>query len=250
MGNNLGKNLSMKKKNLFATAFYAGIFATALLLTSCGGGEGGGKNNVKIEKFPKNEILGNMVNIVNEHYVLDSISDLEIKELKNKYDVKNEKEYEKYKNEYIKLTEKAEKLNADYYSAVEAEKVNLIGKSIPFEMEDDFGYEVTECKIVDVNKYGGFKMSINVKLTDPDKALAGSRRPNFNCYLQYLDKNGNIIQNRDEYIGHLFEVSLPDKNVGTEGTATSWEDIGWHSGRYAKNFANLAKVRFVKNLKK
>lgn len=237
----------MKKRSLFATAFYAGIFATALLLTSCGGGEGGGKNNVKIEKFPKNEILGNMVNIVNEHYVLDSIYDTEIKELKNKYDVKNEKEYEKYKEEYIKLTEKEEKLNADYQSAVEAEKVNLIGKPIPFEMEDDLGYEVTECKIVDVNKHGGFKMSINVKLTDPSKlSLVGFKKVNFYSHIQYIDKNGNIIQNRNENVGNLFEVSLPDKNVGTVGTGESWEDIGWYSGRFAKNFANFAKIRFVK----
>lgn len=237
----------MKKRSLFATAVYAGIFATALLLTSCGGGEGGGKNNVKIEKFPKNEILGNMVNIVNEHYVLDSIYDTEIKELKNKYDVKNEKEYEKYKEEYIKLTEKEEKLNADYQSAVEAEKVNLIGKPIPFEMEDDLGYEVTECKIVDVNKHGGFKMSINVKLTDPSKlSLVGFKKVNFYSHIQYIDKNGNIIQNRNENVGNLFEVSLPDKNVGTVGTGESWEDIGWYSGRFAKNFANFAKIRFVK----
>lgn len=237
----------MKKRSLFATAFYAGIFATALLLTSCGGGEGGGKNNVKIEKFPKNEILGNMVNIVNEHYVLDSIYDTEIKELKNKYDVKNEKEYEKYKEEYIKLTEKEEKLNADYQSAVEAEKVNLIDKPIPFEMEDDLGYEVTECKIVDVNKHGGFKMSINVKLTDPSKlSLVGFKKVNFYSHIQYIDKNGNIIQNRNENVGNLFEVSLPDKNVGTVGTGESWEDIGWYSGKFAKNFANFAKIRFVK----
>ena len=249
MGYNLAQ-ITMKKRNFFATMFCAGVFATALLLTSCGGGEGGGKNNVKIEKFPKNEILGNMVNIVNEHYVLDSINKAEFKELKNKYDVKNEKEYEKYKEQYTKLTEKKEELNADYLSAVEAEKVNLIGKSIPFEMEDDLGYEVTELKIVDVSKYGGFKMSVTAKLTDPNKEiLVGSSRVNLYCHLQFIDKNGNIIKNGDENIGHVFEVSLPDKNPGAVGTAESLEDIGWHSGRFAKNFANLSKVRFVKKNK-
>ena len=252
MGYNLAQ-IPMKKRNLFAMMFCSGVFATALLLSSCGSGEGEGENNVKIEKFPKNEILGNMVNIVNEHFVLDSTNKAQIKELKANVDVKkkDKKEYEKYKEKYIEFKGKKEKLEADFQSAVESEKVNLIGKSIPFEMEDDLGYEVTECKIVDVNKRGGFMISVTAKLTDPDKApLVGSSPVNLYCHFQYIDKDGNNIKIKDKNIGNVFEVSLPDKNAGTVGTATSLEDIGRHGGRCAKCFANLSKVRFVKTNKK
>lgn len=232
----------------------AGVFAAALLFTSCGG-SGGSGGSAKFKKFPKNEILGDLVNIVAEYYVKDSANTADFKateeKIKEKYGtIQNGKGYDNYKEEYVQYTERKDQLKADMESAIEKEKANVIGKSVPFEMEDDLGYEVTECKIVDVNKHGGFQIAITVKLTDPEKAsLTGFSKGNLYIHYQYIDKDGNIIQNSDENVGHGGNVELADKNAGTVGTIVSLEDIGWHSGKWAKNFGNFAKLRFEKTKK-
>ena len=86
MDNNFGKT-TMNKKNLFTTLFCAGIFAVSLLLASCGnsGGESGEtKSEVKFQKSPKNEILGDLVNIAGEYSAKWQASEAEYEETRQK----------------------------------------------------------------------------------------------------------------------------------------------------------------------
>ena len=108
----------MKKKSVFATLFCAGIFATSLILTSCGGGgTSSSSSSVKIKDYPENEIFGKIPGILCQFFEKDSI-------FESQYDKEREKIEEKaYKtknqDEILKLYEEIEKLSDERDNKVE-----------------------------------------------------------------------------------------------------------------------------------
>ena len=110
--------------------FCAGAFVAALLFTSCGNSGSSSSGSVKFKKFPKNEILGDMVNIVAEYYVQDSTNTANFKatekQLREKYGtIEDGKGYEKYKEEYTQFTERKEQLASSMQASIEKEKANV-----------------------------------------------------------------------------------------------------------------------------
>ena len=103
MGNNLGK-YQMRKRSILAIC--AGTFAVALLFTSCGGSGGGSKEkNVKFQKMPKNEYLGDLVNISCENIARVSASEAQ-------YEEERAKNNEKYADNPDKRMQNWEKIKA------------------------------------------------------------------------------------------------------------------------------------------
>ena len=103
MGNNLGK-YQMRKRSLLAIC--AGIFAVTLLFTSCGGsGDGSKEKKLKFQKMPKNEYLGDLVNISCENIARVSASDAQ-------YEEERAKNNEKYADNPDKRMQNWEKIKA------------------------------------------------------------------------------------------------------------------------------------------
>ena len=194
----------MKKKKVFATLFCAGIFATSLILASCGGGgdsETKTKNEVKFQKSPKNEILGDLVNISCEYAAKWNVSEAEYEEARQKNKEKYADNSDKREQNYAKISaeykERGKQIVADANAALEKEMATLIGKDIPFECEEGLGFEVVECKISGITKHMGScnrtTLTFNYKVKPVDakiiEKLDSMRSGLYKC----LDDNGNVL---------------------------------------------------------
>lgn len=247
MGNNHGK-LSMKMKRLFATLFCSGTFATALILTSCGGD---GNSNIKetdsnFKKLPKNEILGDAVNISYEYSVKWNANEQEWKEALEENREKNANNSDKMEKNYQKITSKHKEgriqIEDEANAAMEKEKATLIGKAIPFECEDGLGYEVVECMINDVSTS---YLSFTYKLKPVDAEMFAKAdvmiwQSGYKC----LDYNGNtILDSNGNEIGGTFGLNNDSKSQLKSGETVEMKH-GFSLGE--PNLANFAKIKFVK----
>ncbi len=117
------------------------ILAVAIIATmaSCGGGSGSGK------KLAKNDVLGDMPNVVYQHFQVDSIIDADEKEAYK--GIKSEKDFGKAMKIKAKFDEREEKEDAQFKANIEKIKAELVGKDIPYEVENNVGYEIMSCKV-------------------------------------------------------------------------------------------------------
>ena len=231
----------MKKKKVFATLFCAGIFATSLILTSCGGGGGSeAKTNsdVKFQKSPKNEILGDLVNISSEYAAKWNASEAEYEEARQKNKEKISAEHK----------ERGKQIVADANAALEKEMATLIGKDIPFECEEGLGFEVVECKISGITKHMGScnrtTLTFNYKVKPVDakiiEKLDSMRSGLYKC----LDANENVLLDSkgNEIETNVLGISFNEKKQLKNGETIEKE--GWFV--LEPCFANFAKIKFVK----
>ena len=245
----------MKKKKVFATLFCAGIFATSLILASCGGGgdsETKTKNEVKFQKSPKNEILGDLVNISCEYAAKWNASEAEYEDArqknKEKYADNSDKREENYKKISASHKERAKQIVADANAALEKEMAGLIGKDIPFELEDGLGFEVVECKISKITKHATScnrtTLTFNYKVKPVDaniiEKLDSMRSGLYKC----LDANGNVLLDSkgNEVETNVLGISYNEKKQLKNGETIEKE--GWFV--LEPCFANFAKIKFVK----
>lgn len=248
MGNNLGKNQMKKKQRVLTTMFCAGAFATALLLTSCGGSGGGGgtKNDVKFQKTPKNEILGDLVNISCEYKAKISASNAEYEEARDKNNEKYADNSDKRKQNWEKLKEQKDKRNKkimeETNAAIEKEMATLIGKAIPFECEDGLGFEVVECKINKVDKLtvpqaANLSLSFTYKMkpVDAEKVKKFSNLDVVDQY-KFVDASGNVLYENIDMFGNDMLGLKKGENV----------EVVRYDVSLGPDMANFAKIKFVK----
>lgn len=245
----------MKKKKVFATLFCAGIFATSLILASCGGGgdsETKTKNEVKFQKSPKNEILGDLVNISCEYAAKWNASEAEYEEARQKNKEKYADNSDKREQNYAKISaehkERGKQIVADANAALEKEMATLIGKDIPFECEEGLGFEVVECKISGITKHMGScnrtTLTFNYKVKPVDakiiEKLDSMRSGLYKC----LDANGNVLLDSkgNEVETNVLGISYNEKKQLKNGETIEKE--GWFV--LEPCFANFAKIKFVK----
>ena len=245
----------MKKKKVFATLFCAGIFATSLILASCGGGgdsETKTKNEVKFQKSPKNEVLGDLVNISCEYAAKWNVSEAEYEEARQKNKEKYADNSDKREQNYAKISaehkERGKQIVADANAALEKEMATLIGKDIPFECEEGLGFEVVECKISGITKHMGScnrtTLTFNYKVKPVDakiiEKLDSMRSGLYKC----LDAKGNILLDSkgNEVETNVLGISYNEKKQLKNGETIEKE--GWFV--LEPCFANFAKIKFVK----
>ena len=245
----------MKKKKVFATLFCASIFATSLILASCGGGgdsETKTKNEVKFQKSPKNEILGDLVNISCEYTAKWNASETEYEDARQKNKEKYADNSDKREQNYQKISashkERGKQIIDEANAALEKEMAGLIGKDIPFEVEDGLGFEVVECKISKITKHATScnrtTLTFNYKVKPVDakiiEKLDSMRSGLYKC----LDANENVLLDSkgNEIETNVLGISYDEKKQLKNGETIEKE--GWFV--LEPCFANFAKIKFVK----
>ncbi len=238
----------MRKRSLLTTAICSVTFAIALLFTSCGGSEGSkeGKIQAEFQKSPKNEILGDAVNISCEYSAKWEANEMEWKEALEENREKNVGNSDKLEKNYQKITAKHKEgkvqIEDEAKAAMEKEKATLIGRDIPFECEDGLDYEVLECKIKDVTTSS---LSFAYKVKPVDAMMFANAdvmlwQGGFYC----LDNSGTTILDRNGYeIGGTFGLNNNLKSQLKNGETVEMK----HGFRLEEpNLANFAKIKFVK----
>ncbi|MDL2254651.1 hypothetical protein LJB78_00015 [Bacteroidales bacterium OttesenSCG-928-J16] len=222
------------KKNIL---LFIVTLLTASFFAACGGSEGGSASSGSAKKLAKNEILGDMPNAVYQHYLVMEAIDADKKA--NKIDVNSEKDLEKQKklNEKYKALKKEEE--GKFKATVEKIKAELVGKEVPFELEKGIGYEVTSCKITNVEGKT-VHVAFEVKVTDLQTAhMTATRIPDLIVSSCELDKTGAQIGSNNGY-----HIELSERAVGATGKATS--SIIMNLGN-AEQYVDFAKILFKKN---
>ncbi len=213
------------KKNLSTILF---AIVCGMLVASCGNSGGSGK------KLATNEVLGDLPNLVYQHNYQDSVfkakADEEQKGLKfDESGLKAAMEIEK------KYDTKREEANTKFAADVEKLNSSLAGKAIPYEMEAGLPYEITNCKIVDLDKNGNAHYEIELKITDA-KAIKPNWNNEYYVIANSLDKDGNEIEGAG--VGCTFVI--PKAEDGATFTGKSW--IGFSK---PEKYVNFAKFKFV-----
>jgi hypothetical protein len=244
----------MKKKKLMAIMFCTGFFAVALLLTSCGGSGGeteGGKTEANFKKSPKNEFLGDLVNIAGETRakIADNKSQFEEARAKNneKYADNSDKREQNWRKLYEQNEERQKKIVEEATAAIEKEMTTLIGKDLPYECDDNLGVEFTDCKISRVNKpsYDYLTLTFTYKVKASDPAILKNISPLTNpIRSSFVDANGNTLLDNggnamSQNISFNYDMLKQLKNGETI------EREGWV--KLEPGMANFAKIKFEKN---
>lgn len=230
----------MKRSLLFVAGC---AMACVLLFAACGGGgTSSSSSSVKIKDYPENAIFGKIPGIICQFYEKDSIFDSQYDKEREKieekaYKTKSESEIMKLYEESEKLRDerdaKVEKAREEKNAAIEQEKAALIGKSIPFEMEDGAWYEITDLVITDVNSDGTALITGTFKVINEDRV----KRAFFSypsIYCSCLDSQGNEIC---QYCNSN-TVEKGDENLVFKTGFSLFRDSG-------KAFLDFAKVRFL-----
>jgi len=139
-------------------------------------------------------------------------------------------------DEKFKLRKKTE--TEKYNAEVEKIKPTLIGKSIPVEVENGLGFEITSSKIINAESHG-IQIELELKITDVKAANIMRYAKQIYLTAQNIDKDGNQIGSNGGYY-----VEISDRANGATGI------IKYYLGIYARDaerFSNFAKIKFVKS---
>lgn len=254
MGNNLGEE-KMREKRLLTTMFCAGAFAFALAMTSCGGGGSesgsGSSSKVNFQKSPKNEVLGDLVNIAGETRAKIAASNSQYEEARaknnEKYADNSDKREQNWRKLYQQNEESQKKIVEEAQAAVEKEMATLNGKSLPYECEDNLGVEISDCKISSVNKpgYDYLTLTFTYKVKASDPAILKNISPlTYPIKSSFVDANGNALLDNGgnavfQTISFNYDMLKQLKNGETI------EREGWV--KLEPYMANFAKIKFEKN---
>jgi len=110
----------------------------------------------------------------------------------------------------------------------------LIGKNIPYEVEDGAPFEITSCKIVKLFENGGLHYEIELKITDA-KVIKTNWSNEYWIYCDYIDKDGN------KFDGSGCGVIMSKQEKVDGATFTHQEPMSFSS---PENYVNFAKIRF------
>jgi hypothetical protein len=204
-----------------------------MLISSCGGGSGSGGS-----KLAKNDFLGDMPNIVYQKHLTDSIRNAEEKAALSKITGKSNSDMEKAMKIYEKFKTRKKTEDEQLKANVEKIKPELIGKDIPFEVEEGAGYEITYCKISDVES-SSISVDFEVKITDVAVAgISNYGKPRIIVTVQDIDKDGKQIDANGAYY-----IDISGKENGATGKSKLLVSI---SKQNAKGYVNFANFKFIK----
>ena len=253
MGNNLGK-YQMRKRPL-TTLFCAGTFAIAFVMTSCGGGgsESGSDSSSKVnyQKSSKNEFLGDLVNIAGETRAKITASNSEYEEARaknnEKYADNSDKREQNWRKIYNQNEEKQKKIVEEAQAAIEKEMATLMGKSLPYECDDDLGVEISDCKIASVNKpsYDYLTLTFTYKVKTSNPAILKNMSPlTYPIKSSFVDANGHaLLDNGGNAIYQ--NISFNNDMLKQLKNGETIEREGWV--KLEPGMANFAKIKFEKN---
>ncbi|MDR0828849.1 MAG: hypothetical protein LBN95_01895 [Prevotellaceae bacterium] len=225
-----------KKTNLRNVAIAACLAVMAAGLISCGG-SGSGK------KLAENAVFGDLPNIMYQYNYQDSVfkaerdkaqEGLPFSESGMKKGMKIEKKYDE------KRKAAKEQLAADLQKL----KTSLVGRDVPTEVEAGLGFEITSCKIAEVDETGGVSVEFVLKITDATPLLkqVGMKYSNFfECQTSMVDKSG------DEISASYCKVKLPEganKKALNGLEITDKYYIGIASNKL-KQWVEFEKIKFV-----
>ncbi|MDD3772767.1 MAG: hypothetical protein PHC38_08945 [Weeksellaceae bacterium] len=208
-----------------------------MMLSGCGGGSGSSG-----KRLASNEFLGDLPNVVYQHAYQDSVFRAD------KY-AAEEKFSEPFKSGKKKLTEsdwkkgaelekewdaKRKEGDAKLTAEVEKLKSSLVGKAVPYEVEDGAPFEIASCKIVDLLQRGEVRCEIEFKITDAT-AIQTNWSKEYHVVADIIDKDGN------KFSGTGSTIVISNKENGA--VYTSQLHLGLvHS---PKEYVNFAKIRFL-----
>ena len=209
-------------KSKFSSIIFA--ILCGMFIASCGSGGGSGK------KIAKNDVLGDLPNVLYQKHFGDSVIDAKEREA-----LKNLKWTESDMKKGMKIKEKfkaeREKVDVKYDAEIKKVEEQLLGKDIPFEVEEGLGYKVNSFKITSILKYGVIA-EFEVETTDVKVANIERYSNKLVVQSQNIDKNGNVLGETPHYI------KLNGKEDGVKATETMLILA-------EKNYADFAKVKFV-----
>jgi len=214
-------------KKYFSTIVFAII--CGMFIASCGGGSSG-------KKLASNDVLGDLPNLLYQRDVTDSIRKAEERAALEKLNPNKKGDWDKAAKIDAKFDARREKEEAAFEAEVAKLKSVLVGKAIPFEMEEGLPYEITSCKIVEVNDGGTLNYEFELKVLDAKAVKAKTNWSNeYYVIGKYLDKDGN------EFDGNSSGVKIPKAEDGETFT-----HVEWFSMPSPAKYANFAKIKFVK----
>jgi len=153
---------------------------------------------------------------------------------------------EKWDKAKEKFDAREDEEKAKFKAEVEKIKPTLVGKDIPFEVEDGTGYEITSCKISDIeNDY--VYIDFEVKITDIKAAkfdyqgMFDKSNPKLSISTYEVDKNGNRMGSE---WNNVLSVEVQEKADGATGKATG--STFYIAILNPEKYMNFAKIKFVK----
>jgi hypothetical protein len=208
------------------------VIAMVAMMASCGGSGSSGK------KLASNEFLGDLPNLVYQKGYSDSVLNANEKAEMDKLDGSKKSDWEKAAKIDDKYDIKKEEADKKFEAEVEKIKPSLVGKDIPFEVEEGIGYEITSCK---VSKVEGSTVYVDFEVKVTDFKVANIERYGNKLILKWheIDKEGKLMGS--EY-GHVYYLELDKKEDGATGKTTQFISI---SSKEAEKYVNFAKIKFV-----
>jgi hypothetical protein len=204
---------------------------SVVMMTSCGGGS----SSVSGKKLASNEFLGDMPNLVYQKAINDSNRDAQ----KDAEKEKVRQDPEKWKKMEDKFDAEEEAAEEHFNAEVEKLKPSLVGKELPFEVEDGCGYEVSGLKISNLNS-AGVQVEFEVTITD-GTVIKTQGWGTLAFYFQAIDKDGNLIGK--DYFGEFRNTTI---NMSQKNSTTANGSFYLVNDKDAAEMANFAKIKFVK----
>jgi len=205
---------------------------SVMMLVSCGNGS---SSVVSGKKIATNEFLGDLPNLVYQKHFTDSIRISKRSAERKKFEGGSKSDREKWEKVKAKYDALEKEDNAKFEAELEKIKPTLMGRDIPFEVEEGTGYDILSCKIVGVSG-NGVTVEFEVKITDvkvcgPPLNNMFTTTISIWTSMQQLDKNGNQIGSD----GSVY-VDMPGKENGI---------IGKGEYHISAQHADFAKLRFI-----
>jgi len=202
-----------------------------LAFTGCGGG---GSDSGSGKKLAANDFLGDLPNAFYQKNFTDSTIRAAQTAEEDKLDGTKKSDWEKAAKIREKYKAKFAEADKKFEAEVEKIKPKLIGKDIPFEVDEELAYKVNSLKITDVQ---GSKIYVEfeVEITDVTK-LSSYQKSSKDLIVQWneFDKDGNEMMS-----GKAAYVKMPEMATGAKKTEATYISCD-------AKYVNFAKIKFLK----
>lgn len=217
---------------------FVALIVTAAMFASCGG-VNSSEGDKSTGKLSKNDILGNMPSLVYNKNVQDSIIKAKYKAQMDKLTEYSEKTMKKAGEISEKQKVELEEVKTKFQEDITKEKVTIVGNTVPYEVAEGAGYEVTRFVITDIQENGQVVCEFQVRITDfANASTTGFSNPKLIVTWMELDKSGNQIgANNAAYI------DVSSKDNGASGTYKSFITI---NKKEAFQYVDFAKISFIR----
>jgi hypothetical protein len=202
---------------------------SAMMMVSCGGG-----SSSSGKKLASNDVFGDLPSLKYQYENQDSELKAKAKDEQKNLPF-NESGLKKAKAIDEKYAAKRKATKEKFAADVEKLKPSLIGKAIPYEVEEGAPFEITSCKIVELFDSGSIRYEFELKITDA-KAIQPNWSNEFWVFCDYLDKDGN------KFDGNSSGVVIPREEKVDGATFTHQEPSSFSS---PEKYVNFAKIRFL-----